>query len=334
MGKNLKGGYQVIDLRNIDLTLTAEAQNITDVEVLEQLSTLRDYIEPSHNYVKPLKKKLKPILISIRDKKSDEEQESSIWANLSLNDDELSYKIEAVVNNSPLKVLQINVVFELVTEEDGSTHYEIDIATVLLSELVKMGDINVEGITSKGIANTGGLANIGNVAISGELSVSGDTTVGDLSLNENKVAKIFENIVDKDGHKRFVEGDIELPDNVPFTKEYGKWSLSGTHLLIVLVLDVPDGTVLGGSTIFGTFNLPKWIYDKIVVLYGTGRVDYKQFSLFADDATFQSFIGLLIKSNDENNTMELNFRGTNITLTADRRVKITFDILIDNEEQE
>lgn len=35
-------------------------------------------------------------------------------------------------------------------------------------------DISVEGITSKGIANTGGLANIGDVAINGNLDVSGE----------------------------------------------------------------------------------------------------------------------------------------------------------------
>ena len=34
-------------------------------------------------------------------------------------------------------------------------------------------DISVEGITSKGIANTGAIANIGDVAITGDLSVSG-----------------------------------------------------------------------------------------------------------------------------------------------------------------
>ena len=35
-------------------------------------------------------------------------------------------------------------------------------------------DINVDGITSKGIANTGAIANIGNVAISGDLIVQGE----------------------------------------------------------------------------------------------------------------------------------------------------------------
>lgn len=330
MGKNLKGGYQVIDLRSIDLTLTSEAQDITDVEVLKQLSTLRDYIEPSYNYVNPLKRKLKPILVSIRDKKSDEEQESSIWANLSLNDDELSFKIEAVVNNSPLKVLQINVVFELVTEEDGSTHYEIDTATVLLSELVKMGDIIVEGITSKGIANTGGLANIGNVAISGELSVSGDTTVGDLSLNEDKVAKIFENIVDKTGHKRFIEGDILTSEITGVSFPYAKWSLSGTHLMIVLTVTAETDAVFSTSDVLGTINIPEWIADKIVPIVSDGGVDVKTIAFRNASYSTQSLSTRLLKNAT---TKVLTIRPTSsLTITSNSTGRLQYDLIIDDEE--
>ena len=294
MPKNLKGGYQVIDLRNIDLTLTAEAQNITDAEVLEQLATLRDYIEPSHNYAKPLKKKLKPILVSIRDKKSDEEQESSIWANLSVYDDELSYKIEAVVDNSPLKVLQINVVFELVTEEDGSTHYEIDTATMLLSELVKMGDINVEGITSKGIANTGGLANIGDVAISGDLSATGDATVGgDLSVTgkingeENPSLKplYLHSCLIRDnstGNWARITCLLFTNDATPLTNDTFK----------ALVKDIIDsgniiqinGAMIVNTVLYNVYTLSESSYQ----VYG---VDYlgNQSSRRLDDITFSNF---------------------------------------------
>ena len=44
-------------------------------------------------------------------------------------------------------------------------------------------DINVEGITSKGIANTGELANYGDVAISGDLDVQGEGK-GKVTANE------------------------------------------------------------------------------------------------------------------------------------------------------
>ena len=40
-------------------------------------------------------------------------------------------------------------------------------------EALKGQDISINGLTSKGIANTGALGNIGDVAISGNLTVSG-----------------------------------------------------------------------------------------------------------------------------------------------------------------
>lgn len=45
-------------------------------------------------------------------------------------------------------------------------------------------DVQVEGLTSKGIANTGALANIGDVAVTGDGSFSGDVEVGSVkSIN-------------------------------------------------------------------------------------------------------------------------------------------------------
>lgn len=50
---------------------------------------------------------------------------------------------------------------------------------------LKGHDIDVNGITSKGIANTGGFANIGDVAISGNLNVQGEGK-GVITANEVK----------------------------------------------------------------------------------------------------------------------------------------------------
>lgn len=62
--------------------------------------------------------------------------------------------------------------------------------------LGKNEDIQVNGITSKGIANTGGFANIGDVAISGDLNVQGEGK-GKISANtlEQKLANKEFNVV-------------------------------------------------------------------------------------------------------------------------------------------
>ena len=85
------------------------------------------------------------------------------------------------------------------------------------------------------------------------------------SSGQLKEVKVFEEIVDKDAHKRFIEGEGDIvleQEGVDFT--YAKWSLSGSHLLLVIAGTVEDETVLTSSTTaIVNFYVPKWIYDKI-----------------------------------------------------------------------
>ena len=138
--------------------------------------------------------------------------------------------------------------------------------------------------------------------------------------------KVFENIVDKDGHKRFVEGEVNLEENTGFTKTYGKWALSGSHLLIVLALDLENGTTTLKSTI-STINLPNWIKDKIYKLYGTSTIINYTANLYGDDYSSQTSSVALNKTGD--NKIQIYFQIT--TATADRHCRIAFDLLIDNE---
>lgn len=73
---------------------------------------------------------------------------------------------------------------------------------------LKGQDINVEGITSKGIANTGALANIGDVAVSGKLTASGTLKTAyeeiPLTLNEKFVANSFGKLIIQNSLMLFV----------------------------------------------------------------------------------------------------------------------------------
>lgn len=149
-----------------------------------------------------------------------------------------------------------------------------------------------------------------------------------ISSGQLKNVKIFENIVDAQGNKRFIEGDISLLETAEegIAKTYGKWSLSGTHLLIVLGLSLPNTLeiVSGRKAIL---TLPKWVYDKIVVLFSASIVDYKGYVAYADDYSTQNVNVYLQKYTD--NALTMYFNG--LTLTADRKVRIAFDLLIDDE---
>ena len=140
--------------------------------------------------------------------------------------------------------------------------------------------------------------------------------------------KAFENIVDKDGHARFIEGDITIEDITGISQSYGKWALSGTHLLIVLALTAEDTTAISANTTIADLSdLPSWILDKIVASTGiTNRVDTKSIVWFNSDGTNQTCDARLNKSG-----VSFYIALSAITFTKQRSCRIVFDLLIDNE---
>ena len=139
---------------------------------------------------------------------------------------------------------------------------------------------------------------------------------------------VFENIVDKDGHKRFIEGDITIETIEGVTQTYGKWSLSGSHLMIVLGISIANEATIASSSILASIpSLPSWIVDKIVPLFDVIVVERKAHRFFASDYTTQD---LTINFTKESNVMTL--RTSSFTATANRFGRIQIDLLIDNEE--
>lgn len=137
--------------------------------------------------------------------------------------------------------------------------------------------------------------------------------------------KVFEEITDKDGHKRFIEGEIELNESVTaISKTYGKWSLSGSHLLIVFCGSMENGAILTGGYI-STINLPAWVVNKIYPLHSTTVVDQKVISFYG--GTTQTVNGYLEKNSANKIVLYLGA----VTANADKTFRMSYDLLIDNE---
>ena len=133
-------------------------------------------------------------------------------------------------------------------------------------------------------------------------------------------------IVDNQGNPRFIEGEISVAEATGVTKVYGKWSLSATHLLIVLSVSLVSGT--NCNTIKGeVVGLPQWIMDKIFTIGGSIVVRRNTDYFFADDISSQNTYCILTKDNGK---LELSYGG--LTLTADRSCTTQFDLLIDTDE--
>ena len=148
------------------------------------------------------------------------------------------------------------------------------------------------------------------------------------SVEEKENLEIFERIVDKDGHKRFIEGEIELADSITYlTNLYGKWSLSGSHLMLVICIRTDENTTVGGGSFTKKIELPEWVVSKITNLYGD-YIDFKSFvgrDNSAGNAT--SFSTALLKSGSD---IKIAFNSS-ISHSVPLNVRIQYDLLIDNE---
>ena len=164
-----------------------------------------------------------------------------------------------------------------------------------------------------------------DITFTGDVSIGGDASVaGDLSVTGD--VKTFENIVDKYGHKRFIEGSCNLHEITGLTFSYNKWSLSGTHLMIVLAGSIVNGTEIAAGVWANIPDLPAWIKDKLIPMFGS-NISKETASVFASDGTSQNLNAYLQKTGAD----LIQIYCSSITLTQDRAFRIEFDLLIDNE---
>ena len=132
-------------------------------------------------------------------------------------------------------------------------------------------------------------------------------------------------LVDSQGHERFIEGDITITKE-GITQSYGKWSLSGSHLMIViagsLAADFAD-------TYYDTpIPLPQWIIDKLVKISpDTTIVVNSTYQQFASNGTPLSKQALLRKTSDTAIETRLFIERP----TDYPYFRCIFDVLIDND---
>lgn len=134
------------------------------------------------------------------------------------------------------------------------------------------------------------------------------------------------NLIDKDGHERFIDFDGVNAEITGITFSYSKASLSGSHLLIVVAGSVADSTAITGNPTLVTFSLPKWIHDKIFALY-SDVIDVSAILLRNSTGSTQNATARLIKASSN----QVKVGVLNFTATDDRTFRIAFDLLIDND---
>lgn len=162
-------------------------------------------------------------------------------------------------------------------------------------------------------------------------TVSYDYTAGHWVYNSKDVTTIenmnkMEKIKDKSGHLRFIEGSGDVSTIADVENNYCKWSLSGTHLMLVHIITLDVGASLSNN-LLSSFELPNWIMNKIVSTGTEGMIASDTFISYSDDLTTGS-LNLYLKK--ETNSVSINLIGS-ASIAKKRYCKIKFDLIIDNE---
>lgn len=81
----------------------------------------------------------------------------------------------------------------------------------------------------------------------------------------------LDDIVDSQDRKRFIEGTGTPATITGMTVDYNKWSLSGTHLMLVVAGAFENN--VNALTELINYTLPEWIMDKIVPIGPDGEIN-------------------------------------------------------------
>ena len=211
------------------------------------------------------------------------------YAIVSANDiDVYSKCLNALANQKPILFY-----------EDANTCYYIDSASIVGTDVI---------LTKGGKTIT--------IEADGDITETGDTA-----------NPTMENIKDLNGNLRFIEGDLITEELTGVTFNYNKYSLSGTHLMFVLACSIVNTTVVADGTKFASVELPSYIANKIVALFGKNVSVITNTAYSASWGT-QTFKFRLIKETD--NLFEIRSVDP-VTLNTDKNLRVQFDLLIDAE---
>lgn len=157
------------------------------------------------------------------------------------------------------------------------------------------------------------------------------TETGNIQQTTENFDALMENIVDSSGNKRFIEGDgIWNTTITGLNVSYCKWSLSGTHLMLVAAGTLANGTEIVQNNTLANYVLPDYILNKIYPVWAATAIEGKTI-VARDDSWGNQSINTVLSKTATGLAVSLT---SNVTMTADRGFRLQWDLLIDTEYSE
>lgn len=246
--------------------------------------------------------------------------------------------ISQVLTNEELKIVKREIAFLVynntvyIKKNQDSAHAYFDkIFTISQDTDITFSTSEIQVTLANGALGTSDstILTYSTTQIDNKLSDKADKTYVDtqLTYKVDKTSVPMENIKDSAGNSRFVEGNItpQTISGVSFT--YAKWSLSGTHLMIVLAGTLENGAVLSNVN-WANIVIPQWIHDKIYPVFAISAIEIKAVTARDNAYNSQSLSFLIGKATGH--SLYIN-QTANLTLTSEKYFRLVFDLLIDNE---
>lgn len=146
-----------------------------------------------------------------------------------------------------------------------------------------------------------------------------------LKDNGMNITELF----DSNGNPRFIEGNGTLATIEGVTSSYNKWSLSGTNLMIMCIINLDAGLTLESNVDIFYFEFPQWILDKIYPITSTNLVN--RISALRINTTGSGTPTTTAETIYKTSTGIKITNYSKIITTNATNILIQFDLLIDSE---
>lgn len=138
------------------------------------------------------------------------------------------------------------------------------------------------------------------------------------------------NVRDSDGNQRFISGNITPNASLASIEAvYAKWTLSGSHLMIVFMFKVLEDFTASGTNL-GYMDIPSWLYAKIYPMGNTNHIavtdslyGYYPNNLSPSAGAIRPYLA----KNVGNYRLDMTIEQGN--LEQDKYYRVVFDLVID-----
>lgn len=193
--------------------------------------------------------------------------------------------------------------------------------TILRGNTIRVANDGLSGVVDTLQENVG--------ALTDSVDDLRTNTQREINKIKNGTTHLFENITDRYGNPRFVEGNITMEKIEGVTQTYGKWSLSGTHLMIVLCISVVSGTTIHVNDTLTTIEVPDYVINKINPL-ASNLVAIGRFEGRKDITLISDNLDVLLRKDNENQILEIKKANNDKSYNRNLNFRIQFDLLIDD----